>query len=140
MFTTVGELMPKLKVLLLTGRTIDQGVGRERGKLTQEYMKNVAISEMDPDDLKRLGVSENDNVRVSTDFGTVVVRAVKSKSTPHPSIIFIPYGPWASLLMNSETHGTGMPTLKGISAEVEPAPGENVMTVAELLKKHFKKG
>jgi formylmethanofuran dehydrogenase subunit D len=132
--------MPKLKVLLLTGRTIDQGVGRERGKLTQEYMKNVAISEMDPDDMKRLQVSENDNVRVSTDFGTVVMRAVKSKSTPHPSIIFIPYGPWASLLMNSETRGTGMPTLKGISAEVEPAPEENVMTVAELLKKHFKKG
>jgi len=132
--------MPKLKVLLLTGRTIDQGVGRERGKLTQEYMKNVAISEMDPDDMKRLQVSENDNVRVSTDFGTVVVRAVKSKSTPHPSIVFIPYGPWASLLMNSETRGTGMPTLKGISAEVEPAPEENVMTVAELLKKHFKKG
>ena len=132
--------MPKLKVLLLTGRTIDQGVGRERGKLSQEYMKSVAIGEMDPDDMKLLGVSENDNVRVSTDFGTVVVRAVKSKSTPHPSIIFIPYGPWASLLMNSETRGTGMPTLKGISAEVEPAPEESVMTVAELLKKHFKKG
>jgi formylmethanofuran dehydrogenase subunit D len=33
-----------------------------------------------------------------------------------------------------------MPTLKGISAEVEPAPEESVMTVAELLKKHFKKG
>ena len=140
MFTTVGELMPKLKVLLLTGRTIDQGVGRERGKLSEEYMKSVAISEMDPDDMKLLGVSENDNVRVSTDFGTVVVRAVKSKSTPHPSIVFIPYGPWASLLMNSETRGTGMPTLKGISAEVEPAQEESVMTVAELLKKHFTKG
>jgi len=139
-FTTVGELMPKLKVLLLTGRTIDQGVGRERGKLSEEYKRSVAIGEMDPDDLKRLQVSENDNVRVSTDFGTVVLRAVKSKSTPHPSIIFIPYGPWASLLMNSETRGTGMPTLKGISAEVEPAPEESVMSVQELLKKHFKKG
>ncbi len=132
--------MPKLKVLLLTGRTIDQGVGRERGKLSEEYMKRVAISEMDPDDMKRLGVSENDNVRVSTDFGTVVVRAVKSKSTPHPSILFIPYGPWASLLMNSETRGTGMPMLKGISAEVQPAPEEGVMTLPELLKNHFKKG
>jgi len=139
-FTTVGELMPKLKVLLLTGRTIDQGVGRERGKLSEEYMRNVAISEIDPDDMKHLRISENNNVRVSTDFGTVVLRAVKSKSTPHPSIIFIPYGPWASLLMNSETRGTGMPTLKGISAEVQPAPEENVMSVAELLKKHFKKG
>jgi len=132
--------MPKLKLLLLTGRTIDQGVGRERGKLSEEYMRSVAIGEMDPDDMKHLGVSENNNVRVSTEFGTVVVRAVKSKSTPHPSIIFIPYGPWASLLMNSETHGTGMPTLKGISAEVEPAPEESVMSVPELLKKHFKKG
>ena len=132
--------MPKLKVSLLTGRTIDQGTGRERGKLSEEYQRSVAVCEMDPDDMKRLGVKGNYNVRVSTDFGSVVVRAVKSARTPHSGIIFIPYGPWASLIMNPETHGTGMPSLKGLPAEVEPATEDIVMSLPELLQKHFKEG
>ena len=132
--------MPRLKVSLLTGRTIDQGTGREHGKLSERYQRSVAVCEMDPDDMKRLGIRENGTVKVSTDFGSVVVQAVKSARTPHSGVIFIPYGPWASLIMNPETHGTGMPSLKGLPAEVEPAPKERVMDLSELLKKHFKKG
>jgi formylmethanofuran dehydrogenase subunit D len=132
--------MPKQKVSLLTGRTIEQGTGREHGKLSEEYQRSVAICEMDPDDMELLGVKENENVRVSTDFGSVVVRAVKSTSTPHPAVIFIPYGPWASLIMNTKTHGTGMPSLKGVPAEVEPAPNGRVPNLSELLKEQFRKG
>lgn len=131
--------MPKLKVTLLTGRTIDQGTTRERGKFSEEYKRSVAICEIDPEDMKRLGVTENDTVTVSTDSGSVVVRAVKSVRAPHPTVIFIPYGPWASLIMNSGTHGTGMPLLKGLPAEVEPAVGETVLSLPELLETHFKR-
>ncbi len=132
--------MPKLNVSLLTGRTIDQGTGREHGKLSEKYQRSVAVCEIDPDDIERLGVRENDNVRVATKFGSVVLRAVKSARTPHPRVIFVPYGPWASLIVNPETHGTGMPSLKGLPAEVESAPEKRVLSVLELLKKHFKKG
>ncbi|UCC33086.1 MAG: molybdopterin dinucleotide-binding protein [Candidatus Bathyarchaeota archaeon] len=131
--------MPKLKVTLLTGRTIDQGTERERGKFSEEYQRSVTICEIDPHDMKRLGVTENDNVRVSTDSGAVIMRAVKSARGPHPAVIFIPYGPWASLIMNPETHGTGMPLLKGLPAEVEQAPEENVLSLRELLEKYYKR-
>lgn len=125
---------------MLTGRTIDQGTEREHGKLSEEYQRSVAVCEMDPDDMKRLGVRENDNVRIATDFGSVVVRAVKSVRTPHPEVIFIPYGPWANLTVNPETHGTGMPSLKGLPAEVEPAREDVVLSLPEILEKHFRKG
>lgn len=128
-----------LKVSLLTGRTIDQGTGREHGKLSEKYQRSVAVCEMDADDIKRLGIRDNDNVEVVTDFGSVVVRAVKSARAPHPGVIFIPYGPWASLIMNPETHGTGMPSLKGLAAEVRPAPKETVLNLSELLKKYFER-
>lgn len=131
--------MTRLNVSLLTGRTIDQGTGREHGKLSEEYRRSVSVCEMDPGDMKRLRVRENDNVRVITDFGSVVVRVVKSARTPHPGVIFIPYGPWASLVMNPETHGTGMPSLKGLPAEVEAASEGRVLSLPELLKKHFVK-
>jgi len=58
---------------------------------------------------------------------------------PHPNVVFIPYGPWASILANPKTHGTGMPSLKGEKAEIESAPDEKVLSLQELLKSHFRK-
>jgi len=131
--------MPKLKVSLLTGRTIRQGQGKEYGKLSERYWKSVAICEIDPEDMKSLGVKENQNVKITTDYGSVVVRAVKSLRSPHRGSVFVPYGPWASVIVNPETHGTGMPSLKGIEATVEPAADGQVLHLQELLRQHYKK-
>ncbi len=131
--------MPKLKVTLLTGRTIGQGQGKEYGKLSEEYWQSVAICEMDPDDIKRLKIKEGQNVKITSDFGSVVVKAVESERAPHPGSAFIPLGPWANLLVNPRTHGTGMPSFKGISAEIEPAPKEEVSSLPDLLKEHYKR-
>jgi len=130
--------MPKVKVTLLTGRTIDQGKGKEMGKLSKEYLESVIICQMDPNDMKSLGVKENTNVKVITDFGSVVLKAVKSARSPHLKVAFIPYGPWASLIMNPKTHGTGMPSLKGIPSEIEPAPNEKVLSLQNLLNQFHK--
>jgi len=127
-----------LKVSLLTGRTIDQGKGKEMGKLSKEYLESVVICQMDPKDLKFLGIKEDTNIKAITDFGSVVLRAVKSARGPHPKVAFIPYGPWASLIMNPETHGTGMPSLKGIPAEIEPAPNEKVLSLQNVLQQFRK--
>lgn len=130
--------MPKLKVSLLTGRTIDQGKGKEYGKLSKEYWESVTICFLDPEDMKFLEVKENENVKVTTESGSVVMKAVKSARGPHPRIAFIPYGPWASIIMDSKTHGTGMPSLKGVPAEIEPTPKEKVLSLSDLLNKYYK--
>jgi len=130
---------PKLQVTLLTGRTIEQGVAKERGKASKEYVESVSVCYMDPEDLKRLGIKEKINVQVSTEHGSVVVKAVKSLRGPHPSVIFIPYGPWANVVVNPETHSIGMPSLKGIPAEVEPAPDKPISGLEKLLEEEFGK-
>jgi len=129
----------KLQVTLLTGRTIEQGVGKERGKASKEYMESVSVCYMDPEDLKKLGIKEKTTVLVSTDYGSVVVKALKSLRAPHPSIIFIPYGPWANAVVDPETHCIGMPSFKGIPTEVEPAPDKPLLSLEELLKEQFRK-
>ncbi|MEM2338198.1 MAG: molybdopterin dinucleotide binding domain-containing protein [Candidatus Bathyarchaeia archaeon] len=134
----MGE-KPKLKVTLLTGRTIEQGVGKELGKATKEYAESVSICYMDPEDMKKLGVKDGTNIQVSTAFGSVVVKAKKSLRAPHPSVIYIPYGPWANAIVNPETHGIGMPSFKGVPATVEPAPDKPVLGLEELLKQQFRK-
>jgi len=131
--------MPKLKVSLLTGRTLRQGQGKEYGKLSERYWKSVAICEMDPEDMKYLGVKDNQSVKLSTEYGSVVLRAVKSLRAPHRSVVFVPYGPWASVVVNPRTHGTGMPSFKGIEAFLEPAFNEQVLHLQELLRQHYRK-
>lgn len=130
---------PKLKVTLITGRTIEQGVSKEHGKSSIEYMESVAVCYMDPQDLKKLGIKDGTNVEVSTSFGSVVVKAIKSMRAPHPGVIFMPYGPWANAVVDPETHGLGMPSFKGIPAEVTPAPDKPILTLNELLKAQFGK-
>ena len=129
----------KLRVTLLTGRTIEQGVGKERGKTSKAYVESVSVCYVDPEDLKRLRIKEKTNVLVSTDYGSVVVKAAKSLRGPHPGVIFIPYGPWVNVVVDPETQGVGMPSLKGIPAQVESAPDKTVLSLEEILRKEFGK-
>jgi formylmethanofuran dehydrogenase subunit D len=131
---------PKLNVVLVTGRTIEQGVGKECGKSTRDYVESVSVCYMDPEDMKKLGVKDGVNVQVSTAFGSVVVKAKKSLRAPHSGLIYIPYGPWANVVVDPETHGIGMPTLKGVPATVEPAPDKHILSLEELIKQQFRKG
>lgn len=64
---------PMLKIIILTGRTIDQGCGKEIGKASKEYVDSVAICEMNEGDMKRLGVRDGDRVKVTTEVGSVVL-------------------------------------------------------------------
>lgn len=109
-----------MEFILITGRSLSQGREKEGGKFSEAYKNAVAICELDPQDLEALGIREGDNVRIRTEFGSVVVKPIPSSQAPHRGIAFIPYGPWASMVTGGETHGTGMPTLKGIKASIEP--------------------
>jgi formylmethanofuran dehydrogenase subunit D len=129
----------KRTVTLLTGRTIEQGVGKEHGKSSKDYLESVSVCYLDPKDLKKLGIKEKTNVQVYTNYGSVVIRALKSPRGPHQGVIFIPYGPWANAIVDPETNSIGMPSLKGIAATVEPAPDKPVLGLEELLKKQFGK-
>ena len=129
--------MNKPEFVLLTGRTVYQGVGKEKGKLTKDYMNNVAICELDPEDMTRMKIKENSNVKIITDFGSVILKAVKSLRAPHSKILFVPYGPWASLVIDPSTDSTGMPSLKGIPAIIEPATTERILNVFEILEIYY---
>jgi formylmethanofuran dehydrogenase subunit D len=130
----------KLRVTLLTGRTIEQGVGKERGKASEDYFESVAVCYVDREDMKRLGMKDGSNVCVSTDYGSVILKALKSPRGPHPGVIFIPYGAWANAVVDPGTDSIGMPSLKGIPAEIESAGGKAVLGLSELLREQFGKG
>jgi formylmethanofuran dehydrogenase subunit D len=51
-------------------------------------------------------------------------------------IAFMPMGPWANALVSGDTHGAGMPSYKGIDAEIEKT-GEKVLHVKELMQTYM---
>ena len=126
-----------MRVTLITGRTLGQGQGKEIGKTSERYRDSVAVCEIDPEDLEKLQIEPGTSVKISTDSGSVVVKGVKSTQSPHPGLIFIPYGPWASTIMEPKTDGTGMPSMKGLKANIEPASDQPVLGIRQLLKEQY---
>ena len=109
-----------VKMILISGRSLEQGLGKEASKFSKRYIDATTVCQMDPEDMNRLNLGEGENVRISSQYGSIIVKAVKSKYAPHPGVVFMAYGPWANSLTNPETHGTGMPSFKGLEVEVEP--------------------
>ncbi|MEN6368935.1 MAG: molybdopterin dinucleotide binding domain-containing protein [Thermotogota bacterium] len=123
---------------LISGRTIQQGVAMEGGKEKPAYTAACGIIELDPADIKRLGVYRNTNVRVTSDYGTVVVKAIEATQGPHPGLAYIPMGPWANAVTNPNTYGMGMPTFKGTPIQVSIATNEPVLSSVKLVQKLVK--
>jgi formylmethanofuran dehydrogenase subunit D len=126
--------MSTIEVTVISGRSLSQARSRELGKFSEEYSRSVAVCELDPDDMKELGALDGENVRVKTQSGEVVLKAMVSRQAPHRHIAFIPYGAWASMLFGTTTHTSGMPTLKGIKATVERVTEAKIATLREITR------
>jgi formylmethanofuran dehydrogenase subunit D len=120
-----------MKALMNTGRTVPQGESVER-KDSPEYETAVSICMIHPVDMMVLGIEDGARVCVKNKSGEVVLVAVSSE-TLERGTIFVPLGPYANHIMESETHCTGMPDFKSITVDIEPSE-RPVMTVAELIE------
>jgi len=124
-----------ITINLISGRTIQQGVAIEGGKEKPNYRTAAGIIELDPTDLKALGVWKNTNVRVTSPYGSVIVKAIETTQGPHPGVAFIPMGPWANSIVDPNTYSTGMPTFKGTPVTLEVAVNEPILLGIELVQK-----
>ena len=111
--------MPE-EFILIPGRTSKQGTTLNEGKDSDGYLEEASTLRMNPQDMQRLGLSDGDKVRLRSEWGEidVAVKASKGDELP-PGLLFIPYGDLSSRLMGGETHGSGMPTSKGLDVELE---------------------
>lgn len=117
-----------LKVTLITGRTINQGVTIEN-KTSSDYMEATACCELNSEDVALLG-KPGGNVRVKTKHGEVIVKLKENNGNPG-GLAFIPMGPWANAVVDPDTKGCGMPGFKGIPAEIE-ATNDKILLMKEL--------
>jgi formylmethanofuran dehydrogenase subunit D len=114
--------MPEI-FILIPGRTSKQGVGISEGKFKEGYQSETRTLQVAPKYMKRLGLKNDPVVRIKSDWGQIEVAVVAAKADELPTgLLFIAYGDLSSRLMGGETHGSGMPTSKGIDVELEVLP------------------
>lgn len=107
--------------ILIPGRTSRQGCGISEGKFRDNYQEETRLVQMNPADMARLAIQEGDRVRLSTAAGATAeatIRAAKPDELPS-GVLFIAYGDVSSRLMGADTHGSGMPTSKGLDVLLE---------------------
>jgi len=106
--------------IFIPGRTSDQGCGISEGKFQEKYQREINSLQVAPDDMTRLGLVVGDRVRLTSIDGQVEVSIVAAKADELPvGMLFIAYGDISSKLMGGDTHGSGMPTSKGIDVTME---------------------
>lgn len=106
--------------ILIPGRTSRQGAGISEGKYAENYQHEINTLQVAPEDMRRLELTAGDRVRLKGEFGQieVAVTAAKGDELP-PGLLFIAYGDLSSRLMGGDTHGSGMPTSKGLDVVLE---------------------
>ena len=105
----------------------------EIGKTSPEYFNACSIIEMNELDMDLLGIAERSNVRVTSECGDVIVRAIIGEQTCDPGLCHIRQGVWANQVVPARTQSTGAPQYSGFPVTVEPAPDERVKSALELV-------
>jgi formylmethanofuran dehydrogenase subunit D len=106
--------------VLIPGRTSKQGCGISEGKFQEKYQAEIRCLHVSDQDMERLGLTSGDRVRLISEHGQVEakVKSVGKEELP-PGVLFVPYGELSSRLMGGDTHGSGMPTSKGLDVQLE---------------------
>jgi formylmethanofuran dehydrogenase subunit D len=120
-----------MKFLMITGRTVNQGVTVEN-KTSPEYAAETSTCFMHEFDMMELGLDDSDTVRVTGPCGDVVMR-VSASVEVEMGTVFVPYGPYANHIVAAGTRSTGMPDFKSHMVEIEPTD-EAPKLVHELME------
>ncbi|MFP4371634.1 MAG: molybdopterin dinucleotide binding domain-containing protein [Halanaerobium sp.] len=98
------------KFILITGRTIKQGMASVSGKKSDNYQKETSYVEVSKNVLERMNIEEGEDVILENEAGSVEVSC--KAADLEEDIVFMPYGPTANTLIGTDTGGTGMPDSK----------------------------
>ncbi len=135
----VGKFLknPEYEIKITTYRDIFQIEALERDRFGEEYRKLSACIMVSKNDLKKMGLKTGDKVRVSNNYGTVVVEVKETKRDEPGGLAFMVNSPWSNALVSDDTGGKGIPEFKNISAKVSLVKDE--VTTLESLIGAFRK-
>jgi len=135
----VGKFLksPEYEVKITTYRDIFQIEALEKDRFGEDYKKLSAAVTMSKNDLMKMGLKPGYRVRVSNNYGSIVVEVRESRREEPGGIAFMVNSPWSNALVSEDTGGKGIPEFKYITARISLAKEE--VTTLENLIEHFRR-
>ncbi|MEM2144570.1 MAG: molybdopterin dinucleotide binding domain-containing protein [Candidatus Jordarchaeaceae archaeon] len=129
----VGLLMGKLEVRLCNARSLEQNKMMVKEPGSKSYVESTAVVLLSKEDMDRYAIKNGDRVKVTTKFGSVIVRAYQTDETKK-GIALMPNGPWFNSITDPEIDVTGYASLYVLNARIETTT-EEVMDAEKLFEK-----
>jgi formylmethanofuran dehydrogenase subunit D len=105
--------------LLITVRTAKQGAAMEKGKFSEEYIREISTLSVNPEDLAALGLHSDMRAVLRSEDAEIIVTCRKMEGPK--GLFFLPLGQAANQLIGKETYGAGVPDFKGIPVSLRAA-------------------
>lgn len=125
--------MGKLEVRLCNARSLEQNKMMVKEPGSKSYVESTAVVLLSKEDMDRYAIKNGDRVKVTTKFGSVIVRAYQTDETKK-GIALMPNGPWFNSITDPEIDVTGYASLYVLNARIETTT-EEVMDAEKLFEK-----
>ena len=131
----VGKFLktPEFEIRITTYRDIFQAEALENDRFGEEYKKLSAAITLSKSDLQKMGLKPGDRVKLSNNYGSVVVEVRESKREEPGGLAFMVNSPWSNALVSGDTGGKGIPEFKNITARISLTK-EEVTTLEDLIR------
>jgi len=119
MALNVGKFIkaPEYNVKIISRRDVFQASVCGDDFFGDECLELSALIVLDAAEMKHIGIRDGANVRLTSKWGTVVVRARVSPREEQKGLGFMVNGPWVNALVSDETPD-GIPAFKNIEAKI----------------------
>ncbi len=116
----IGKFLknPEFDIRITTYRDIFQVEALESDRFGEDYMKHSTVIVLSKSDLERFGLKSKDRVKLSNNYGTIVVETQESKRDEPGGLAFMVNSPWSNALVSDETGDRGIPDFKDIRAKI----------------------
>jgi formylmethanofuran dehydrogenase subunit D len=130
----IGKFLknPEFEILITTYRDIFQVEALERDRFGEDYKKLSAVITMSKNDLQKMSFKSGDRVKISNNYGSVVVEIKESKKNEPGGLAFMVNSPWSNSLISGETDGKGIPEFKNIMAKISLSK-DGITSIADLI-------
>ena len=130
----VGKFLksPEYEIKITTYRDIFQVEALENDRFGKEYKKLSAAISLSKEDIKKLGFTSGDRVKLTNSFGSVVVELRETKRNEPGGTAFMVNSPWSNTLVSPDS-GKGIPDFKNIIARISATKGE-LTTIESLIR------
>ena len=122
---------PEYDIKIITRRDVFQASICEEDRFSDECLEMSALIVLDAAEMKRMGIRDGANARLTSNWGSVVVRARASPREEQKGLGFMVNGPWVNALVSDETPD-GIPAFKNIEAKITISK-DGITGIQELL-------